>query len=197
MTDWITDRLPTEADADENGDVYVCTSPQLNKELFDCENWHDVTLGWPWRHTDLWTPPTPAPEPTPAAPELEPEAKPGGWITRPPTLEDADCNGNVEYSYLCALSGIKNEYINWRLLTLTFGSVWRHTSLWKPPTPAAPEPKPEAEKAARGFAQIIWHPENQEQIAIATDGTAWRRFVVCGDWENWEQVTPLPQPGEE
>ena len=79
MTDkriWITDRLPTEADADEDGDVIACTTPRLCIDFFLYEKWHDVTPGWPWRHSQLWTPPTPAPEPAPAAPEADPEPEP-------------------------------------------------------------------------------------------------------------------------
>jgi hypothetical protein len=67
---WITDRPPTEADADGDGDVLICTTPRLNLEDWEYEKWNDVTPGWPWRHTYNWTPPTPEPEPTPAAPGI-------------------------------------------------------------------------------------------------------------------------------
>lgn len=84
MTDWITDRLPTKADADQSGDVIVCTSPTLHKALKTYRDWRVVTLGWPWRHTEYWTSPTPAPEFAPAAPEPEPEKATRGfaWFNR-------------------------------------------------------------------------------------------------------------------
>lgn len=123
MTDWITDRLPTEKDADDDGNVRVCSSPRLNLKDYVYDKWNIVTPGWPWRHSHYCAR-------TPAAPE---------------------------------------------------------------PTPPAPEPK----KATRGFAQIIWDSNNEQQYAIATDGTAWHRDYVYGTWFDWEQVQPLPQPGEE
>lgn len=73
MSDWITDRPPTEADADDDGDVKVCTSPRLNPEDYVYENWNIVTPGWPWQHSPYCARTPVAPEPTPAAPESEPE----------------------------------------------------------------------------------------------------------------------------
>ena len=44
-TDWITDRLPTEEDADCDGEVFV-----LSDRGVDFISWnHVVTLGTPWR----------------------------------------------------------------------------------------------------------------------------------------------------
>lgn len=146
MTDWIIELL-TRADADRDGDVVASTSPSLCKELWRYEKWHDVTPGWPWRHTDFWTPPTPAPESAPAAPEPEPEPE-----------EDA------------------------------------------PPEPVYIY----AERATRGFAWFSRVNADQghavEEYAVATDGTAWWRFVGkddCLEDKEWVQIRPLPQPGEE
>lgn len=71
MSDWITDRLPTRADGDEDNEVIVCNSPTFNVGDWEYEKYDRVKPGYIWRHTQYWTPPTP--EPTLAAPEPEPE----------------------------------------------------------------------------------------------------------------------------
>lgn len=48
MTDWITDRLPTEADADKYGFV---TTPGLMGTVQN--HWSTVMRGAPWRHTTI------------------------------------------------------------------------------------------------------------------------------------------------
>jgi hypothetical protein len=78
--DWITDCVPTEADADEDGEVKICTSPGLAMEDWWYEKWDRVTLGWPWRHCKLGDSPAFTPEPTPAAPEPEPEKATRGFL---------------------------------------------------------------------------------------------------------------------
>ena len=52
MTDWITDRLPTEADADEHGEVLA-----QGKTWSGFVKWKRVTTGTHWRHTSLWRSP--------------------------------------------------------------------------------------------------------------------------------------------
>lgn len=76
---WITDRLPTKADGDEDGDVKICTSPRLSMEDWSYEKWYHVTLEWPWRHCSTWVPPEPEPS-TPATPEPEPEKATRGFL---------------------------------------------------------------------------------------------------------------------
>lgn len=215
MTDWITDRLPTKVDADRNGFVYVCTSPQLNKELFDCENWHDVTLGWPWRHSGLWTPPTPAPESAPAAPEPEPKPKTEQWITdRPPTKKDADAVDHVLIRR--HPDSPFTWHVYWQYAT---GAPWRHTDLWwdpwgensnsksKPPTVCkncytsydsteprcpncgfgfVPEPEPEPEKATRGFA---WF--NRVDV---NPGHEVEEYAVATDGTAWWRIIGKDDP---
>jgi hypothetical protein len=62
--EWITDRLPTEADGDMDGNVWMrhVSSPEHN--FF--AHWSHVGPGAPWRRTIYWKPPT---EPTPAEPD--------------------------------------------------------------------------------------------------------------------------------
>jgi len=69
MSEWITDRPPTEADADPNGDVLV----RRSSTYFTALPWRYVAAGAPWRRTAFWCQPAPAAEPTPLpvpAPEI-------------------------------------------------------------------------------------------------------------------------------
>ena len=49
MVSWITDRPPTEADADANGEVLAQGEGWIE--------WKHVTTGTHWRHTILWRSP--------------------------------------------------------------------------------------------------------------------------------------------
>ena len=62
--EWITDRLPTEADGDMDGFVFMrhVSSPEYN--FF--AHWSHVGPDAPWRRTICWKPPT---EPTPTEPD--------------------------------------------------------------------------------------------------------------------------------
>lgn len=74
MSDWITDRPPTEADGDMDGDVWVRTRPDIG--FYVHRNWSIVGIGTPWQRSHFWRPPAPQiepePEPKPAAPATEP-----------------------------------------------------------------------------------------------------------------------------
>ena len=50
-TDWITDRLPTEADADFDGRVMVTTTTHGAALLV---SWDSVRPSEQWRHTSAW-----------------------------------------------------------------------------------------------------------------------------------------------
>ena len=63
MTEWITDRPPTEADGDSDGDVVVRMRPNI--EIPQLLHWSYVGTGAPWKHCDQWQSPAPAAEPTP------------------------------------------------------------------------------------------------------------------------------------
>lgn len=68
MTDWITDRQPTEADGDVEGEVEVCRSPLVDEATW--MHWSYVGPSTPWKHGLGWTPP--GPQLAPAAPTTEP-----------------------------------------------------------------------------------------------------------------------------
>lgn len=46
MSDWITDRLPTEADADADGDVKARYKP--SSDAWSYQHWSWVSQGQPW-----------------------------------------------------------------------------------------------------------------------------------------------------
>lgn len=63
---WITDRLPTAADADEDGDVTVQNRPKAEPSDAPYFEWELVLPGMAWCHTDIWeqeNEPVPAPKP--------------------------------------------------------------------------------------------------------------------------------------
>lgn len=68
MTDWITDRQPTEAEGDTHGYVVVPRGPDLRDKLL--QHWSYVGPGVPWHHCSGWQPPAPVAEP--ARPATEP-----------------------------------------------------------------------------------------------------------------------------
>jgi hypothetical protein len=61
---WITDRLPTEADGDGEGDVCMRRAPGSDSARFI--HWAFVWPGMDWRRTSCWQPPT---EPAPTEPD--------------------------------------------------------------------------------------------------------------------------------
>jgi hypothetical protein len=59
-TDWITDRLPTEADADHHGEVLAQVPSGFKPgEIWSSfTEWDEVPADSPWRHTSIWRSPT-------------------------------------------------------------------------------------------------------------------------------------------
>ena len=58
--EWITDRLPTEADGDGSGDVRLRRRPGPSAE-FNFAHWSHVGPGAPWQHTSYWQNHNPTP----------------------------------------------------------------------------------------------------------------------------------------
>jgi hypothetical protein len=63
MANWVTDRPPTEADADREGNVWMRCSPNNSGQTYvrqEYVHWSYVKNGNPWKHTTPeWKPPTP------------------------------------------------------------------------------------------------------------------------------------------
>jgi len=55
--EWITNRLPTEADADDDGDVTVQNRPETEPSAGSYFNWKMVVPGMAWTHSDFWVEP--------------------------------------------------------------------------------------------------------------------------------------------
>lgn len=70
--DWITDRPPTEADGDRDGDVCVSTRPGALAGTYAYLHWSYVKAGTPWRHSS-YRETTAVPEPEPVEVLDEPE----------------------------------------------------------------------------------------------------------------------------
>jgi hypothetical protein len=69
MSEWITDRLPTEADADNDGDVKIPYKPCSIPEQGVFAHYSVIVPGQPWwsrRAVDRAAQPTPPPAPAPA-----------------------------------------------------------------------------------------------------------------------------------
>jgi hypothetical protein len=62
--EWITDRLPTRADGDMDGDVRMRRGP--GSFDYNFAHWSHIGPGVPWQHTGSWQPPT---QPTPTEPD--------------------------------------------------------------------------------------------------------------------------------
>jgi hypothetical protein len=67
--EWITNRLPTEADGDGEGDVRLRSRSRSSEYNF--AHWSYVGPGAPWQHTSYWQSPA---EPAPAEPDRAPES---------------------------------------------------------------------------------------------------------------------------
>lgn len=88
MSEWITDRQPTQADEDGDGEVVMRRFPDGRKST---AGYPDALVaaahvgpGIPWKHAGTWRP-RPEPEPTPeplAEPELTPQTRkvPRGFL---------------------------------------------------------------------------------------------------------------------
>ena len=52
--EWITNRLPTEADGDREGEVRLKRKPGFTECSFVLVHWSIVGSGAPWQHTSYW-----------------------------------------------------------------------------------------------------------------------------------------------
>ena len=66
MKEWITDRPPTEADGDMDGDVRMIPAPHAGPDAYLLVHWSHVGNAAPWQHAENWQPPA---QPAPAEPD--------------------------------------------------------------------------------------------------------------------------------
>jgi hypothetical protein len=86
---WITDRLPTAADGDRDGDVRMRLSPGAGRHHL--VYWSYVGAGAPWQHTGFWRRPAePAPTEADRIAALEQRVEELGRTTARLALSTAD-----------------------------------------------------------------------------------------------------------
>jgi len=125
---WITDRRPTEADGDENGEVVLRRFSDGRQDSttgsFDAlVDWRHIGEGVPWQHTGVWQSPAPAAEPEP------PTATPRKFVAISRTVW-MDGGGSQAHT----LDAIDEDGVAWwKLACETF---WRQTT----PLPAKEAP---------------------------------------------------------
>lgn len=78
MSNWITDRLPTEADGDKDGDVWVRIRPDL--VIVSRMHWSFVGPNTPWQRSQFWKPPAPQLKPEPEPEEVVAELRPRRFV---------------------------------------------------------------------------------------------------------------------
>lgn len=175
MTEWITDRLPAEEEADSVGDVVMQTSAS---DIYRFKQWHKVRPGEGWQPS-----PYKEKERTTGLPRIEAgqtwRQRGGGTVVLHETQRDGtvlagngvlypksghDAPGMGEEYDLVALVSDKQPVVR------TFRSITR-TYL-----------------GDTGIMIID---------AVADDGTAWARIVDLGSNGTWLAHPPLPQPDQD
>ena len=201
MTDWITDRPPTEADGDRDGDIDVQRCPESEQSV--SLHWSYVGPGVPWMHSDWWDDSAqPEPEPEPPA---KPDFKPGQvWRSRSgmiceiiAIIDDPTDIYNV-HSNFCG--GHWHSLNGKSCMTGSDGpdhdadlvELIRENSL-----DPKPEPKPLNPEAIttipRRFATLTRteHRDGRSTFyATDDDENAW--WMVFGE-TGWQQLPPLPR----
>ena len=177
--DWITDRRPTEADGDEDGNVVLRLVARVQwrpgSRFSQHVDWRHIGKGVPWKHTDIWQPPTiPAPEPT--KPALAVGQR---WRRR---------HGEVVT--------IQSDGINFRAggwgynpdgTALFLDDPWPELDLVE--LLPAPEPTPRKFASLSRTVTDFGHTID----AIDEDGVAWWMTLATDDSEpQWRQLLPLP-----
>lgn len=196
MTDWITDRLPTEADADTDGDVVVNDGYLL---------WNKVQLGRPWRHSGYYEDVDVQVFDT----ESIKANRTKDWIiTRQPLASDGNKDGAVHVrKYPDREWGVN---IHWSYVGI--GVPWQHTNDFEgvvEPIPsgyidkAIPpesdiEGQPDDVGRSRTFVSVqrtyVKHAKAHFLDAIASDGTAWWRYSDENAVDtHWIRCRDLPQ----
>ena len=173
--DWITDRPPAVADADEDGEVQVLYTHSGNYER---RPWHTVSPNVsPWRHTNIWQPPaTPAPT-KPALAVGQRWRRRDGEVVRVFRGSNGfragrwsyDLDGTAPFGAL----GTRPQYDLIELLS--------------------PEPTPAPRKFKETPRRTVMSATIHTIDAIDEDGVAWWMITSPdGPEPEWHQLTPLP-----
>lgn len=179
-TDWITDRAPTELDADEDGDVSVRRSPvDDSNDVY--VHYSMVSAGTQWKHTYLWVDEqesTPA-EPAKSTEELDLIAFRGWWQSEGSKfVAGKHIAVREQFQTLCQIA-----WANAALMAR------RTTVFVQNPAPQQSEPR-RFTGITRTNHRYLAH---QTLDAIDQDGRAW--WLVLGSDsapEEWTELKPLP-----
>lgn len=176
LSGWINDRLPSEWDADIDGDVLV---PSNDSEGDVFVSWKTIQAGQQWRHGC----PAGRGLPTWSEQETPQEIKFEGWINnRLPEIHDSDIDGDVE---LPDPDGQGEVCVPWQYVVA--GQTWRHCF-------GANQHHQTVEANGRTFVSVVPYPNPGDYclLAIANDGTAWE---LSSFGPVWQQLPALPQYG--
>jgi hypothetical protein len=183
---WFTNRLPTEADADEDGEVEVQSGLRAHETAYF--HWSMVKPGMAWTHAISWEGSS---EPAPAAkPVLSVGQR---WKRRDGEVVKVDLyDSNHRYGATHPFWAAGASY--------TADGIFRGDG--KPASGfdlvelIEPATEPEPATTPRRFASIsrtVWMDHGGSQChtldAIADDGTAW--WMVPGETE-WQELPALP-----
>ena len=176
--DWITDRRPTEADGDSDGDVLARYHPDDDDYAY--LHWSYVGAGVPWRHDSDWQPPAPT------KPALAVGQR---WRRRDGAVVTVDkINRNHQWG------STHPFWAGWHSYTpeganQADGVLGNSCDLIE--LISKPEPTPTPRKFAsitRTFTEYGCAID-----AIDEDGVAWWMTPATHDSEpEWHQLTPLP-----
>lgn len=173
MTDWITDRRPTEVDGDRDGDVRLRSS--RNGEDYVYVPWEFVAEGAPWTHSPGWLTKPPASES--AKPAL---ALGQTWRTREGKVVTITRDDGSKTPFLAdhiwykadGKANIHHQHPELELVELI--------------SEVAPRRIVAISRTVHSYVHTI--------DAVAEDGTAW--WMIVGpdedDQPTWQQLTPLP-----
>lgn len=169
---WVTDRLPTDADSDEDGDVMVRCRP--DSDDWNWVHWEDVC----WPGTPWASPPDEKANSVNAVTESSDLAAFGDWWDR----------------YTTGINAKALPAFYQHIIRSTAQIAWSNAALNARRYPVPVEVNfREADDGTRHFVSITRTIDiNGEHIldAIANDGTAWWNRPSEGT--NWVQITPLP-----